>query len=111
MCEQQPQKEIAASPHSPSVLRLGATDLLSPHSTPNPAAVGCNSDWAQYSNTPATPTPLFEHSLSSVATALSCTPLKIGLASGARSTTGLGRRRKHERQTPNAEHQTLNATV
>jgi len=40
----------------------------------------------------ATPTPLFEHedehSLSAVATALWCTPLKIGLASEARSTTG-----------------------
>ena len=53
MCEQQPQKEIAGSPHSPSALRLGATDLLSPHSPPNPAVVGCNSDLAQYSNTPA----------------------------------------------------------
>jgi hypothetical protein len=53
MCEQQRQKEIAASPHSPSVLRLGATNLLSPYRTPNPAVLGCNSELAQYSNTPA----------------------------------------------------------
>ena len=49
---------------------------------------------------PTTPTRLFEHldehSLSAVANALSCTPLKVGLASEGRSTTGLGRRRKHE---------------
>ena len=37
-----------------------------------------------------------EHSLSAVADALSCTPLKLGLASEARSTTALRRRRKHE---------------
>ena len=48
----------------------------------------------------AKPTPLFEHedSLSAVANALSCTPLKVGLASEARSTTGLRRRRKHEHE-------------
>jgi hypothetical protein len=48
----------------------------------------------------ASPIPLFEHedehSLSAVANALSCTPLKVGPASVARSTTGLRRRRKHE---------------
>jgi len=45
-----------------------------------------------------------EHSLSSVATALWCTPLKVGLASEARFTTGP--RAKEEARTPNAKRLT-----
>jgi hypothetical protein len=80
---------------APVVERTLERIICLPFSTPNPRRrmqFGQGAILEYFAN----PTPLFEHSLSTVANALSCTPLKVGLASEGRSTTGLGRRRKHE---------------
>ena len=72
-------------------------------STSNPADAGCNSDLAQYSNTPSLRVAGFEDSLSDEAHGLCCLPLEVGLASEARSTIRRWRSRKDEYEVPGDE--------